>query len=85
MTTEEEIEAITERLKVLKQIKSESDNERLNNSKRDFMVRADSLDDRYKNLYHAINNAVLAAGWKDFYFGVLNYQKHCIDSGYHFK
>ncbi len=81
MTTEQEIEFLTKQLELLKNIKgTEKDN-----SKFKFMLRADTLDPKFKKLYHDINNAVESAGWKDFYYGVFNYQKNCVDSGYLFK
>ena len=85
MTIEDEIEAITERLKYLKECRSKGANERIDASKKKFMERADTLDPKFKELYHNIDNAVNSAGWKDFYYGVFNYQKNCIDSGYIFK
>lgn len=85
MTTEQEIEAITERLKFLKNQQYEEISKYLKIKKDCFMKRADILDPKFKELYHDINNLVEMAGWKDFYYGVFNYQKNCINSGYEFK
>ncbi|MDR3551244.1 MAG: hypothetical protein P4L31_07565 [Candidatus Babeliales bacterium] len=85
MTIEEEIEAISERLKFLKEQQAFKLSESFEKQKTEFMQRADTLDPRYKKLYNGINDLVNMSGWKDFYYGVLNYQKNCIDSGYIFK
>jgi len=85
MSITEEIEELEARIKALKEKNRVVMKKELADKKTKFMNRVAGYDENWKTLYETVDDLVLKCGWKDFYYGVLNYQKNCIDSGYKFE